>query len=336
MILEIQHETRLSYPSPVTEAFTELRMEPISDAHQSCRSFHLHVTPAVEIHRYQNGIGNRIHHISIRPQHQEVVILSASVVETHPREVSLNSTPGTYPLNEDELPLEALPFLGFQGPVRQTDLLTPILKEIKPTSGMNLGDFVHLVSTYIKNKFQYASQVTAASSPIDDVLTYGKGVCQDFAHLMIAILRTYRIPTRYISGYIHRPGKESQSHAWVECWLPSLGWIGVDPTNDSIINEMFVKVAIGRNFTDVPPNKGIYRGSSSQKIDVRVETRQLDRIPPMAWHEALPALKTPLRTISSRESIYTTPNVLEMEQQQQQQQQSRFTLQQQQEQQQQQ
>ncbi len=102
--------------------------------------------------------------------------------------------------------------------------------------------------------------------PIDDVLTHGKGVCQDFTHLMIAILRSWDVPARYVSGYIHRTNKESQSHARCEAWLPDLGWVGIDPTNDQLPDERFVKVAIGRDFTDVPPNKGVYRGKAEESI----------------------------------------------------------------------
>ena len=319
MILEIQHETRVEYPSPVTETFTELRMEPSSDAHQSCRSFHLRINPPVETHRYQDGFGNRVHHINILPAHQAVTILSASVVETHSRGVDLTSCPAMYPLEEDALPLEAIAFSSFHGPVRPTELLKPTLAALAPRLGQNLGELVATVARYIKTKFEYAPAVTAASSPIDDVLRHGKGVCQDFAHLMIAVLRTFGLPARYVSGYIHRPGQESQSHAWVEIWLPSLNWVGVDPTNNTVVNDHFVRVAVGRDFTDVPPNKGIYRGGAHQKISVRVESRQLDRAPPIAWHESLPPLQAPLRAMVPREGIFAPTNVLEMEQQQQQQ-----------------
>jgi transglutaminase-like putative cysteine protease len=155
---------------------------------------------------------------------------------------------------------------------------------------MNVARFIHA-------HFEYAPHVTLASSPIDDVLSYGKGVCQDFTHLMIAILRSHQVPARYVSGYVHRTDKESQSHAWCEAWLPELGWVGIDPTNDQLADERFVKVAIGRDFTDVPPNKGVYRGKAQESILVRVETRQLESLPSLAWQEQLPPLQTPLTAI---------------------------------------
>jgi transglutaminase-like putative cysteine protease len=132
---------------------------------------------------------------------------------------------------------------------------------------------------------------------VDDILEQGKGVCQDFTHLMIAVLRSFGVPTRYVSGYIHRANRDSQSHAWCEAWLPGLGWVGVDPTNDCLVAEHFIKVAVGRDFTDVPPNKGVYRGRAQEQIEVRVETRELVSLPSFSWQEQLPPLNVPLMAI---------------------------------------
>jgi hypothetical protein len=162
---------------------------------------------------------------------------------------------------------------------------------------------------------------TSAVRPIDDVLRLGKGVCQDFTHLMIAVLRVFEVPARYVSGYVHRPGKESQSHAWCEVWLPGLGWVGIDPTNDVVVGEAFVKVATGRDFTDVPPNKGVYRGKAAETIRVRVETRTLEALPSLSWQEQLPELQTPLTAIVGGRNGHVLVNEDDASQQQQQQQQ---------------
>jgi transglutaminase-like putative cysteine protease len=153
------------------------------------------------------------------------------------------------------------------------------------------------VAEHIRSNFEYARDVTDASSPIDHILAHGKGVCQDFTHLMIAILRSWGVPARYVSGYIHRPNRESQSHAWCEVWLPDVGWTGFDPTNGCPIGGEFVKTAVGRDFSDVPPNKGIYLGSGVEQIEVRVATRPLDRLPSLGWHEELAPLDAPVQTV---------------------------------------
>jgi transglutaminase-like putative cysteine protease len=300
MILEVQHETRLEYSEPVTEVMTEVRMEPCCDADQTCHSFHLRVSPATQVFRYQDGFSNHVHHFNLLSAPEHVRILAASVVETHPRQCDLLSSRATYPLTLDTAELSVLDFLKCCGPVRRTPRMNPLLETLRPQPGTRLGQFVAKVSSYIRNHFEYARDVTLASSPVDHLLEHGKGVCQDFTHLMIALLRSYDVPARYVSGYIHRPNKDSQSHAWCEVWLPDLGWLGIDPTNDRVVDDRFIKVATGRDFTDVPPNKGVYRGRVQESIFVRVETRELERVPSLSWQEQLPPLNVPLTAIVAR------------------------------------
>lgn len=304
MIIEVQHETRLEYSEPVTESLTEVRMEPVSDREQSCCSFHLAVSPPAELFRYQDGFSNRVHHFNLRPLHQKVGIIAASIVETHPEPKSLDSSRATYPLGPESLTTDTLDFVKFRGPVRASARLESLIDELRPKPGMKLTDLVREVLRYIRAHFEYARDVTLASSPIDDLLEHGKGVCQDFTHLMIGILRSFDVPARYVSGYIHRPNEDSQSHAWCEVWLPDLGWVGVDPTNDCVINDHFIKVGIGRDFTDVPPNKGVFRGPASESISVRVETRSLERLPSLSWQEQLRPLNVPLIPIVLRKQGY--------------------------------
>jgi transglutaminase-like putative cysteine protease len=299
MILEIQHETRLVYTEPVTESIAEMRMEPASDAEQSLRSFHLAVSPPTGVFRYVDGFGNRVHHFNVAAAHLEMHLLAASVVETHPRPRDLSASAAAVPLDPAALPLELLDFLQLRGPARHSPRLEPLLDALRPRGGQAVAALVTGVCHYIHERFEYARDVTLASSPIDDVLTHGKGVCQDFTHLMLAILRSFGVPARYVSGYIHREGEESQSHAWCEAWLPGLGWVGLDPTNDSLVDERFVKVATGRDFTDVPPNKGLYKGRANESIRVRVETRTLPALPSLSWQEQLPPLQAPLTEIVS-------------------------------------
>jgi transglutaminase-like putative cysteine protease len=308
MILEVQHETRFEYSEPATEAIAEVRMEPVTDAEQSLHSFHLAVNPETPIFRYRDGFGNCVHHFNLLGPHQAVRILAAAIVETErpPRDLADSQAP--WPIPGGSLDLETLDYLPFRGSVRATPRLVPVLDTLRPRRGALVGTLVRDVAHYIHTHFHYARAVTLATSPVDDVLERGKGVCQDFAHLMIAVLRSFGVPSRYVSGYVHRPNKESQSHAWCEAWVPDLGWIGIDPTNDRVIDDRFVKVAIGRDFTDVPPNKGVCRTRGQESIFVRVETRALERLPALSWREQLPPLNVPLtiildRTGEERESL---------------------------------
>jgi transglutaminase-like putative cysteine protease len=117
---------------------------------------------------------------------------------------------------------------------------------------------------------------------------------------MLALLRSFGVPARYVSGYVHRANKASQSHAWCEAWLPDLGWVGIDPTNDCLITDHFVRVATGRDFSDVPPNKGVYRGRAEETVSARVETRVLERLPSLTWQDQLPPLDVPLTLLRRR------------------------------------
>jgi transglutaminase-like putative cysteine protease len=301
MILEIQHETSMEYSQSVSEWLCELRMEPVSDATQRCHSFQISVGQPVNLSSYLDGFGNRVHHFNILKPPTTVRVLAASVVETEASGVGPIASQSLFsdrpPADEWQLPLEALDYLLLRGPVRASPLLDPFLAELRPLPRMLVGMWVCQVSETIRGRFEYAPDVTGATSPIDHLLAHGKGVCQDFTHLMIAVLRSFGVPARYVSGYIHRDNKESQSHAWCEVWLPDLGWTGFDPTNGCPVNGHFVKTAVGRDFSDVPPNKGTYRGAGDERIKVRVATRTLDRLPSLSWHDQLPPLDVPVHAM---------------------------------------
>lgn len=297
MILEIQHETTMEYSEPVTEWRCELRMEPVSDAMQRCHSFRIDVSQPAAVAHYVDGFGNRVNHFNLLAPHACLRILAASIVETDDATVSPMASQAAFPLDEDRLPLETLDALPLRGPARETPLLASHLDILRPPPHMRVGMWVCQVAEYIRGSFDYARDVTDATSPIDHLLTHRKGVCQDFTHLMIAILRSYGVPARYVSGYIHRPNKESQSHAWCEVWLPDIGWTGFDPTNGCPVGSQFVKTAVGRDYSDVPPNKGTYRGSGRERMAVRVATRTLERLPSRTWHDHLAPLDVPVHAV---------------------------------------
>jgi hypothetical protein len=308
MILEIQHETEMEYSQPVSEWLCELRMEPVSDATQRCHSFQISVGQPVTLCNYLDGFGNRVHHFNMLKPPTSLRILAASVVETEDTCIGPMASQTTFSAEGTadgwHLPLEALDYRPLRGPARATPLLDPVLTELRPMPRMRVGMWVCQVAEHIRGHFEYASHVTDATSPIDHLLTRGKGVCQDFTHLMIAVLRSFGVPARYVSGYIHRENKESQSHAWCEVWLPDVGWTGFDPTNGCPVSGHFVKTAMGRDFTDVPPNKGTYRGAGDERIKVRVATRTLDRLPSLSWHDQLAPLDVPVRSVLRTAPVY--------------------------------
>jgi transglutaminase-like putative cysteine protease len=146
-----------------------------------------------------------------------------------------------------------------------------------------LGELALRMLHLINEKFTYKKGITSAASPITDILDTRAGVCQDFTHLMIGLSRALGIPARYVSGLVHPDAEKyrgfTQTHAWCELYFPSAGWVGFDPANNCIIGPNFVKVGVGRDFRDVPPNKGLYRGNAKEEIDVKVHSEPLAAIP---------------------------------------------------------
>ncbi|MGE0535214.1 MAG: transglutaminase domain-containing protein [Pirellulales bacterium] len=317
MIIEIQHETRLEYSETVSEWLAELRMQPVTDEQQSCHSFHLAVSQPTNVFWYLDGFGNRVHHFNLLAPHQQIRVLAASVVETGLPQRRLADSTATFPLTDATNTCDVLDFLPYRGPVHDSPRLQTIRGQLAPPEGCRVGDWIEQVGRFFRDRFEYERGVTDSTSTIDHLLETGKGVCQDFAHLMIAVLRSYGVPARYVSGYIHRPDKDSQSHAWCEVWLPDVGWLGYDPTNCCEATDWFVRVAIGRDYTDVPPNRGTHRGEADEKICVRVATRELPRLPSLAWHEHLQPLDVP--TISMLRPRHGTLADEQHQQQQQQQ-----------------
>lgn len=319
MILEIQHETCFEYTSPIREWLAEFRMEPVSDQRQRCHSFQLAVSQASGQSNYVDGFGNRVHHFNIVSPNQLVRVLSSSVVETEHLQVHPMYSEVDFPMDHSRLPLEALGYLQLSGPTAHNPLLDEVIESLRPVPGERMGKWIWRLAEHIRENYRYERFVTDASSTIEVLLKEKKGVCQDFTHLLIALARSQGIPARYISGYIHRDNKESQSHAWCEVWLPDVGWSGLDPTNGSPIHEHFVKIAIGRDFTDVPPNKGTYRGDCQEKMETRVATRELKRLPSVSWREQLPSLDGPIQTfVSDRPEQPTDEQIVQQQQQQQQ------------------
>ena len=212
------------------------------------------------------------------------------------------------------MPIEALDYanydyLQFGGPIVDSPKLQEIVSILDARPGDSLGEIGLRMLYLVSERFTYQKGITNAASPISEILDHGSGVCQDFAHLMIGMARSLKIPARYVSGLIHPDAEKyrgfSQTHAWCELLFPSAGWIGFDPANNCIVGGNFVKVAVGRDFFDVPPNKGIYRGSSSELIEATVQTDELKSVPAELAAERLQSLSIPTYTATSRPDLET-------------------------------
>lgn len=274
MLLSIHHKTELTYAEPITESVMELRMMPRSDSRQTLRSFDLAVGPEAPVFQHLDWQGNRAHHFSIVDVHDKVVILAASTVETHLDKLRLDEIGDTLPLGGLGHRYEDL--LLFHGPVQRDVRLSRFAESLGLFTERRASMVMAQVTARLRELITYKKGVTNSSTTVSDVLDLGQGVCQDYAHVALSLLRMLGVPSRYVSGYLFRPSSaELETHAWVECFVPSVGWLGIDPTHAELAGQSHVAVAVGRSYADVPPNRGVYRGGAEEKIRVSVSIQAL-------------------------------------------------------------
>ena len=284
MLLAVRHSTRYVYDEPVRESVMELWMQPQKRTNQRLISFDLEIDPAAQLFSYADTFGNAVYHFDIPQPHERLTITARSAVETEaPADLPDQLDRGEWDrLKSDFVRGEHFDFLhphGFAGP---TEALRKFVAE-KNLEELRVRDPLSAVrdlNQTIYAAFAYEAGVTRADSPIDDVLKARKGVCQDFAHVMIAICRDWGIPARYVSGYMftdRKAGDRSDpdaTHAWVEVFLPTLRWIGFDPTNNIVAAERHIACAVGRDYSDVPPSRGVYKGEAESELAVGVTVRK--------------------------------------------------------------
>jgi len=273
MDLQVEHSFAFEYDTFISESFLELRVQPKTTPLQAVASFELAVGPPTSVHRYRDWNDNLTHHFTITKFHDRIEVSARSRVQTHRAGVAIPSLTERPPT--EGLPYGLRDFLEFGGPVKLTSGLRAAHRAIGLASTAPLGAQVLALGAYIAERFEYRKNVTTYDSTTEDFLKIGAGVCQDFAHLMLGLLRLRQIPCRYVSGYLHVERKKrepSQSHAWVELHSSTAGWIAFDPTHNRAVDERYVVVGHGRHYDDVPPNKGIYRGIARETLKAEVVT----------------------------------------------------------------
>ncbi|HEY0798862.1 MAG TPA: transglutaminase family protein [Candidatus Baltobacteraceae bacterium] len=278
MEFTIAHETTYYYELPVKESYTVLHLQPRSDAYQYCTRYALRVSQGAAVHRYVDRFANNVEHFEILPGHSNLSITATSlVVTTMPTPVQPPVEATRALLDADPAIVELYDFVHPSTFVQFTPDLETFLWEL-PSPTDRIGEWCSEVARAINAGFVYDKRATNVRSTIAESLKQRAGVCQDFTHIMIAVLRAAGIPARYVSGYIFRGrsvlGAEA-THAWCEAYLPPYGWFGFDPTNDRLIDDQYVKIAIGRDYGDVSPVRGIYKGDGESSLSVNVEMEVL-------------------------------------------------------------
>jgi len=279
MYYSILHKTRFRYSAPVRESITEVRMQPRSEGAQRCLSFKLQTTPAARVFSYTDSFGNIVHHFDLPAPHRQTTITAEAVVLLPPAPWLPESLPVEAWDELDDLTAaeDHWDFLAPSAFARPTPLLADLAREVNARRRADPLSLLRDLNAHISDIFEYAPDHTEVDSPIDVALEARKGVCQDFAHIMIALVRPLGIPCRYVSGYLyhrredHDRSAQDATHAWVETLLPGLGWVGFDPTNNLIAGERHIRTAVGRDYADVPPSRGVYKGRAESSLEVGVK-----------------------------------------------------------------
>jgi transglutaminase-like putative cysteine protease len=295
MLLRIHHETTLTYTAAVAETVLEVRMAPPSDEDQTALSYRLGLTPRAPVTSFRDGFGNRVDLFNVPNPYKELVIQATSFVRTHRRPGLSRLERVAWPL-EGPTAIEAIEFLQPSPLVDRSEALDQCVATLTPGSG-SLADVVRRVMVALAARLKYEKRVTTTRTPVSEALALGRGVCQDFAHLFVGICRGLGLPTRYVSGYVNHPG-EIATHAWCQVWAgASVGWVDVDPTRGEFPDDDYVVIAVGRDYSDIPPNRGVWIGRATETISVSVKVEPVDRVP-QEWNEwaAPPARREPSQT----------------------------------------
>lgn len=282
MRIAVRHTTRVDHDDPVVESVMDVRLGPLSDEHQRWRRFDLRVTPHAAVRRYTDAFGNAAHLITVAKPHQTLEVVMQAEVET------LLDDPFRAPRPPEPLTrLERADHLTPTALVPRHHELDALARSVDADDDLVCAQgLMRLVQEHL----QYVPDSTDVHTAVPDVLAGRRGVCQDFAHVLLGLCRSAGLPARYVSGYIlgehsdrangsPRRRGAGASHGWVEVWTASHGWRGFDPTNGVLAGAGHVKIATGRDYRDVAPTRGAFRGPKHDRLTVEVTTRVLDPDP---------------------------------------------------------
>jgi transglutaminase-like putative cysteine protease len=274
----IRHVTTFAYEQPISESVMEARMQPRSDTLQHCIRFGLSTTPSARVRMYQDADGNMVHHFGIPGRHSRLTVTAEAFVEcAAPPELPSTLGPGAWEaIDRATASGEYWDVLNPSPFAKRTPLLCALADEMKLLRMADPISSLSQIMAELYTRFEYRPKSTRVDSPIDDALSTKQGVCQDFSHIMIALVREIGIPCRYVSGYLFQPGEtpmrstDGATHAWVEAWLLDRGWVGFDPTHNALAGQHHIRVAVGRDYSDVPPTRGVFKGLSAVRSELAV------------------------------------------------------------------
>jgi len=280
MKLAVLHRTTFHYGAPVTHSLNTLHLEPRTFPYQKTLSSLIRVLPATRLRRFADLFQNPTHHFELPDAHVRLEIESRIRVHNLPLAISQASrTARREELAEPSVHDRIWPYLQESNRVRQTPDVWR--QAVDVASGVSaVFEQAGALMGWIHREFRYEPGATGVKAHLEESFALRRGVCQDFTHVMLGMCRAVDLPARYASGYLYNGPLDSlvgaqASHAWCEVYLPGAGWIGFDPTNNTLADERYVKVAVGRDYDDVAPVVGGYRGTAHCRLEVCVEVEKL-------------------------------------------------------------
>jgi transglutaminase-like putative cysteine protease len=288
MNFAIRYVTKYDYDADVVDNLNALRVKPAGNGRQRCDEFSVRLAPEVRLHRHDDYFGTEVVEFEVSRPHRSLTIDVRARVSTKP---APDPPQATWEALSDPNYREAGgEFLLQTDDASGSQALEDLLAATRAAS--NPLATLLLISELIPDRFEYRQGATYVDSTVSHLLDVGAGVCQDFVHLGLCLLRHHGIAARYVSGYLFaappRGGQESvevDTHAWLEALLPMPGggepiWVGADPTNRGLTGENHVKIGHGRQYSDVPPIKGVYRGAANAKLEASVTMTRLTNVDP--------------------------------------------------------
>jgi transglutaminase-like putative cysteine protease len=279
MHLHVLHRTTFIYPGPAHDSFNEARLRPVDDDFQTCQRFALRLDPEVPARDYRDFYDNTVHYFDIGAAHQKLVVEATSEVETVPNATRVAVVDAPLPADASDFSLQ-LEFLNASPFVPDAVELWREAQDVLASGRTTVfADAVRLAQ-HVYRTFTYQPRATDAGTIATAALAARTGVCQDYAHVTLGLCRNAGIPARYASGYFfndqRKPHQPEASHAWIEVYVPGHGWAGYDPTHDRAPDERYVKIATGRDYDDIRPIRGTYRGLPGRDMKVDVAVTRVD------------------------------------------------------------
>ena len=288
MRLDIRYRCSFEYDELVRESQNELRVCPISDERQTLLSYRVHTSPTARVYSFEDYWGTRVDAFGVREPHIFLEVVAEATVETKGQAL-ITSSPNMTAVRDPLFADLHIEHLERTRHVDWHDAMRADAQRQVELAGEDVVSAVLAIHRRVGSMLTYQTGTTYVGVPLDEVVSRGSGVCQDYAHLAIAMCRSVGIPARYVSGYLFTADDSTgedvtddvvsvQTHAWFEAAIPGFGWFALDPTNRQEVSLRHVTIGRGRDYDDVPPLRGVYTGPPEAALDVAVEMRRLGEV----------------------------------------------------------